>query len=94
MTNCYSKFSSTAVCSVPQPPISGVVTNVNGEVLNGELLAGAVVEYHCDEGLLPEGNFIAECVDTENGGQWIPNPSNSLCQVPGIVLITMHAVFT
>ena len=81
--NAILTSSNAAMCSVPQPPITGVVNSVNGEVLNGDQLAGAVVEYHCDEGLLPEGNFTAVCTDRGNGGEWSPNPADEICRPPG-----------
>jgi len=62
-----------ADCGDPDLPVN-VSTNVYNSTLEGTELF-----YHCNPGLVPEGQIRAVC--TANGS-WIPSPADLVCTKP------------
>ena len=43
-----------------------------------------MVTYHCDDGLIPTGVMTSTCTDVGGRGEWVPDPAQSVCTLPGI----------
>ena len=44
---------------------------------------GSEVTYHCDDGLFPTSVMTSTCTDVGGRGEWVPDPAQLMCRVPG-----------
>ena len=64
------KFSNTAQCPNPAPPINGTISNF----LTRRIFD--VIAFMCDDGFRPSNMSSATC---SNLGTWVPDPEDHEC---------------
>ena len=51
-----------------------------------------MVTYHCDDGFLPTAVMTSTCTDVGGRGEWVPDPAQLMCRVPGWSDRLLHLV--
>ena len=74
-------MNSPDLCGVPQPPVNG---SVGGQ--SPLLPVGSEITYRCDDGLFPTGVMTSTCTDVGGRREWVPDPAQLMCRVPGILI--------
>ena len=74
-----AQISSTIICNHaaecgPPPPVTNGFINDRYT----STVEGAVITYHCNEGLSPSGQLTAVC---QSNGRWRPNPAETTCRM-------------
>ena len=75
------------ICDAPQPPVNG---SINGQP--SYPLVGSKVTYHCDDGLFPTGVMTSTCTDVGGRGEWVTDPAQLMCRVPGNFMLSSVTV--
>ena len=67
-------------CGTPELPVNGSVS-LDGQSFHP---LGSEVTYRCDDGLFPTGVMTSTCTDVGERGEWVPDPSQLMCTLPGL----------